>query len=81
CGISYPGLPDLIISNSATFYYRFHGIPTLYHSSYGDFTLRKMAEELNHSTKISNAFVYFNNTAGMAAIHNARLFKELLCKE
>lgn len=81
CGISYPGLPDLTVINNSTFYYRFHGVPKLYYSPYEDFSLRKIAEELNLSTQVSNAFVYFNNTANLAAIQNARLFKRFVEKQ
>lgn len=34
CSISYPGLPEDVLKTGSTLYYRFHGVPKLYLSSY-----------------------------------------------
>lgn len=72
CGISHPQLPDDIIINSPTIYYRFHGVPKLYYSEYDEIVMKKIAGTIKKSKKINQAFIYFNNTANMAAINNAR---------
>jgi uncharacterized protein YecE (DUF72 family) len=72
CGISYPGLPeDVINNNSELLYYRFHGIPELYHSSYTQKALERVARVIMNNSDIQKAFFYFNNTASMVAIENA----------
>lgn len=70
CGASYPGLPDNVVITSKNLYYRLHGVPRLYFSSYKKNYLRTIAGDILRS-KAKKAFVYFNNTASMAAIENA----------
>jgi uncharacterized protein YecE (DUF72 family) len=77
CGVSYPGLPDEVILNDATAYYRFHGVPKLYYSAYDEVFLRKIVGEINISEKITSAFLFFNNTATNAALSNARFVQGL----
>ncbi len=72
CSISHPNLPDNIITNTSTVYYRYHGVPKLYYSEYDKSVIKKMADEIKQSKKIKQAYIYFNNTAGMGAINNAR---------
>lgn len=77
CGASYPGLPDEVIANDAIAYYRFHGVPKLYHSTYDDSFLQGVIEEVNKSEKVTKAYLYFNNTASAAALNNARFVQSL----
>jgi uncharacterized protein YecE (DUF72 family) len=75
CGINYPGLPKDVIINTSSVYYRFHGVPHLYHSAYTDKQLEEVAEVIQKSRKAEQAWIYFNNTASVAAVENA-LFLE-----
>jgi uncharacterized protein YecE (DUF72 family) len=72
CGVSYPGLPDEVIVNGPVVYYRFHGIPKLYHSAYDEATLKKMANSVLRKSNVKEVYCYFNNTAAVGAIANAR---------
>ena len=71
CGISIENLPHNIINNTSFIYYRFHGIPHLYYSQYSPETIKNFAEELMKKTNVETMYVYFNNTATIAAINNA----------
>jgi uncharacterized protein YecE (DUF72 family) len=75
CSISYPGLPEDVIATTESIYYRFHGIPKLYYSSYDHKTLKKVSDSIIKA-KINTAYAYFNNTASTAAIENARYLKD-----
>lgn len=75
-GISYPKLPDKLIVTAPNLYYRFHGVPVLYKSAYPEKFLEEKFSELNKS-KINEAWIYFNNTWGTAAIENARYLQKL----
>ena len=79
CGISHPRLPDKALVTNETAYYRFHGIPKLYYSSYEQDGLRKVADSIKKDKIIKKVFIYFNNTATIAAIENATWLKEY-CK-
>lgn len=74
-GISYPALPETAVMNNAKVYYRFHGIPKLYYSTYSHAVLKKMADSILKNKKVKEAFLYFNNTASTAAIENAMWIK------
>ena len=71
-GMSHPLLPDKIIENTSLFYYRMHGVPALYQSPYSTTDLKKLVKTIKSSTKIKNAFVYFNNDIDGSAIKNAK---------
>lgn len=71
CGQSYPHLPDEAIVNIATAYYRFHGVPKLYYSEYPNTFLNRISREIQTHPSTKTAWLYFNNTASLAAIHNA----------
>ena len=73
CSCSYPGLPDMVIPGPQTVYYRFHGVPKLYYSSYDEAFLQRIVEQIGHH----KALLYFNNTAEGHAIQNAVRMKEL----
>ncbi|HVX27139.1 MAG TPA: DUF72 domain-containing protein [Parafilimonas sp.] len=72
CGISIKNLPAEIIANTSNIYYRFHGIKKLYFSEYNKQTIKSFANELTEEQNIQEAYIYFNNTATIAAVNNAR---------
>lgn len=78
CGISIKSLPDEIIVNTSTIYYRFHGIEKLYFSEYPEQKIKGFADEIKQLAKNKAAYIFFNNTATMAAINNARQLKSYL---
>jgi len=80
-GISHPRLPDNFIENNSLFYYRMHGVPRLYQSAYTTTFLKSIMKAVKSSPKIKNAFIYFNNTIGDAAIKNATELMALLNRE
>ena len=71
CGNSHPTLPDDVIINTDTVYYRFHGVPDIFRSAYNNTFLEKQAKVIQQSKKVKTAYLYFNNTSGPAAIDNA----------
>ena len=76
CGISYPGLPDEVVKTNPSLYYRLHGVPVLYKSAYREEFLKQLNENVSEQ-KINEAWIYFNNTWGTAAIENARFLQNL----
>ena len=78
CGASIPkDIPDdVIINHPDTLYYRLHGKPILFKSEYSEEELQALAEKIIASNK--NAFIYFNNTWGTAAIKNAMYLQKQL---
>jgi len=79
CGIDYPGLPNDAIITYKTAYYRFHGRPRLYYSSYKRTDLTKIVDTIFATKKVTEVYIYFNNTATEAAIKNATRLKKYLC--
>lgn len=78
CGINHPGLPiDPIVNNSIA-YYRFHGVPKRYYSSYTETELKTIADELLANNELKECWIYFNNTASLAAIENALWLKQYI---
>ena len=77
CGVSIPkNIPeDFIISNEHFAYYRLHGVPQMFKSSYSDEQLEKLADQIKNFSGTS--YVFFNNTFGVAAINNALFLKSL----
>lgn len=71
CGISHPTLPNEAIVNTTTAYYRFHGTPRLYYSEYPTSFLDQISQDIQSAPQVKTAWLYFNNTAALAAIHNA----------
>jgi len=59
CAQSHPGLPDLMEATAPFVYLRFHGVPELYTSNYGDEELQRWANRIRALQR--DAFVYFNN--------------------
>lgn len=78
CGISIKNLPAKIIANTSIIYYRFHGIKKLYFSEYPKQIIKKFTDELKEIAPNKTAYIFFNNTATMAAINNARQLQKLL---
>lgn len=77
-GVSFPGnlSEDFIINHPDVLYYRLHGKPVLYRSSYSKEFLNDLAEKIKASHRKS--FIFFNNTDEGAAIRNALYLKEIL---
>lgn len=80
CGISHPLLPDEVVVNTETVYYRLHGVPHLYYSAYSESFLQLVVQAIQNAIPAKQAFVYFNNTAQTAAIQNAQFVQQLLAK-
>jgi uncharacterized protein YecE (DUF72 family) len=78
CGISYPNLPDIVIKTAPTIYYRFHGVPHLYLSSYSKQKLNSIQLDVKKFRGIENVYAYFNNDIEVYAIDNARQLKALV---
>ena len=78
CGVSFPKITlDDAVVNVPLCYYRFHGVPVLFHSEYKPSFVKKIFKQVNSSEKVREAFIYFNNTASLAALHNAKYFQQL----
>ena len=72
CGVSFPGIVhDDAVVNTDTAYYRFHGVPVLFHSGYDEAFVHRIVDQLTTSPA-ETVYLYFNNTASMAAIANAQ---------
>jgi uncharacterized protein YecE (DUF72 family) len=76
CGIDYPSLPNDPVVTNKTAYYRFHGNPRLYYSAYKRKNLKNIIELLQANKKVTEIFIFFNNTATAAAIRNAEWIKK-----
>jgi uncharacterized protein YecE (DUF72 family) len=72
CSQSHPKLPDEVIHNQPTVYYRFHGVPQLYLSQYQKKKLQWVVDQVHQPGITTKAYIYFNNTMGIAGIRNAR---------
>lgn len=59
-------------------YYRLHGTPRIYYSSYPMPTLRTLAQQTMHRPDEQESWIIFDNTAAGAAFENARIFQRLL---
>jgi Uncharacterized conserved protein len=77
-GISHPQLPDQVIINNKTVYYRFHGVPRLYYSQYSPEFLSEVITAIVADPLVKEAFLYFNNTAEASAIRNAQFVQQQL---
>lgn len=76
CNISYPKLPTDLVKTTDIGYFRFHGVPKLFYSSYSEDELQQL-EQVIRITAWKDTFVYFNNTASTAGILNALELQEL----
>jgi uncharacterized protein YecE (DUF72 family) len=59
-------------SDDSLVYYRLHGSPQRYYSSYSDDFLRTLAAQMKNAAKCSQVWCIFDNTASGAAFDNAR---------
>lgn len=80
CGVSYPGLIDEPIVNNPVAYYRFHGVPHLYHSPYEKSFLQQITRKIAAHPQTQTAYLFFNNTASGAALNNARQVQEMIAE-
>lgn len=71
CSPDHPSMPQQLIINQSVAYVRWHGNPHLFYSSYTEEQMKKLLDELQQHTHLQEAFIYFNNTAGIAGISNA----------
>lgn len=79
-GLSHPILPNHqeILQNKKIIYYRFHGIPELFYSKYSDDILKEFYAQMKDKENVDAVYIYFNNTASLAAIENAMKLKSFL---
>lgn len=79
CGVSFPKiLFDDAVINTSTCYYRFHGVPKLFYSEYDEVFIEKIYDQIAQNKTVDSAYIYFNNTASLAALHNAKYFQKLV---
>jgi uncharacterized protein YecE (DUF72 family) len=78
CGISYPELPETVVKTSQVLYYRFHGVPELYLSSYTTDQLQEVANAVHPMRGLTEVYAYFNNDIQVAAVENARALQKLV---
>lgn len=74
CNVDYPGLKSYIINTSGLFYFRFHGNPELFKSSYTINDLNNFHETFPKENK---QYIYFNNTYYEAGYTNAKQLIEI----
>lgn len=78
CGVSFPSKlsEKVIVTNSKIGYYRLHGKPVLYKSSYSEEFLDNLSEEIKATGK--DFYIMFNNTWGTSAVENSLYLKKIL---
>jgi uncharacterized protein YecE (DUF72 family) len=76
-GMSHPALPDQVVRTTDTLYYRFHGVPHLYISTYDAGLLEKTAMLIQQQEGLRRIFIYFNNTTEGGALTNAKQLQEI----
>ena len=59
-------------------YYRLHGSPRIYYSSYPDAWLEQFARQLTHDGDATTTWCIFDNTAGGAAVPNGLWLRDRL---
>jgi uncharacterized protein YecE (DUF72 family) len=77
CGISYPDLPEDVHKTASVMYYRFHGLPQLYLSSYSKRELTAVSDTIKRFRAVTDIFCYFNNDIEVAAVNNAKTLQSL----
>jgi uncharacterized protein YecE (DUF72 family) len=71
CGMSHPSLPDDVIVNTSTVYYRFHGVPDLYRSPYSKEFLQGVVNAVKSNKQAKTGWFYFNNDFDAVGVRNA----------
>jgi len=72
CGMSHPTLPDDVVQNTSSVYYRFHGVPNLYRSPYSIGFLQNVVDAVKHNPAIKQGWFYFNNDYDAVGVRNAK---------
>lgn len=79
CGQSHPLLPDEVIENTPSAYYRFHGVPNLYRSPYSIEFLQHIVNAVKSNAKnVKEGWFYFNNDYDAVGVRNAKEMKTLV---
>lgn len=71
CGMSHPTLPDNVIINTSSVYYRFHGVPNLYRSPYSKEFLEGVVNTVKSNDQVKTGWFYFNNDYDAVGVKNA----------
>ncbi|MXV15896.1 DUF72 domain-containing protein [Pedobacter sp. HMF7056] len=80
CGMSHPGLPKEIVTNTRFVYYRFHGDEQLYASLYSPDILREAAHHIAGVKSVEDAYIFFNNDIHGYAVTNAGQMQEIVAQ-
>ena len=72
CGMSHPTLPDDVVENTPSVYYRFHGVPDLYRSPYSPEFLQHVVDAVKHNPNEREGWFYFNNDYDAVGVKNAK---------
>jgi uncharacterized protein YecE (DUF72 family) len=56
-------------------------VPKLFYSEYEPAFIESVYQQIAAAKRIQYAFIYFNNTASLAALHNARQFQQFSNKQ
>lgn len=75
CNVDFPGLNTYTIQTTPLFYYRFHGNPELFKSSYSHKQLLAFKKQIPNEAK--QLHIYFNNTYYEAGYNNALDLKNI----
>lgn len=78
CSVSHPTMPEEIIINNPTAYFRVHGSPRMFYSEFATTQQMNLYRHLTDEKKLKEAYIFFNNTAGTAGILNAMELKWLV---
>lgn len=78
CSISYPSLPDEVIKTAPAMYYRFHGVPHLYLSSYRSKKMKQIKDDIQAFRGVKDVYIYFNNDIEVAAVRNAKTLMKMI---
>jgi len=81
CGMSHPALPDDVIQNTPVIYYRFHGVPKLYRSSYPTTFLSNVTDAVRNNTEAKQGWFYFNNDYDAVGVANAKEMMKIVSSE
>ncbi len=76
CNVDFPGLQTYFIHTTPFFYFRLHGNPELFKSSYSEETLRAFVSQFPPDAQTHS--IYFNNTYYEAGYTNARQLIDIL---